>query len=76
MPIQVIPTRFVKTYIPTPISLPDDEWQGQTIAALLAHLAIPTEITLSILVNGERQAPEYALRAGDVIKLIPLLTGG
>ena len=44
--------------------------------ALLAHLAIPTEITLSILVNGERQAPNYALRAGDVVKLIPLLTGG
>jgi len=76
MDIQVIPAGFVKRYVPEPLSPSSAEWGGKAVAALILSLGIPSTISLSVLVNGEKQGNDYALREGDSVKLIPLMTGG
>ena len=76
MDIQVIPAGFVKRYVPQPLLLSPTEWGGKAVNDLVMSLGIPATISLSILVNGEKQQKDYALRAGDVVKLVPLMTGG
>ncbi len=76
MDIQIIPAGFVKRYVPQPLSLSSTEWGGKAVADLLMSLGIPSTVSLSILVNGEKQRNDYTLQEGDIVKLIPLMTGG
>ncbi len=48
---------------------------GQTVRAMLAALEVDSRSTV-VMVNGRRAAGEYVLRAGDQVKLMPLMTGG
>jgi molybdopterin converting factor small subunit len=54
------------------LELPD----GATVDDLAARVGIPGELPRLSLVNGREAAPEAALRAGDVVSLLPPLVGG
>ena len=47
-----------------------------TVAALIARLAIPAELSRVVLVNGHDVDDETRLRAGDVVDVFPPLAGG
>jgi molybdopterin converting factor small subunit len=47
-----------------------------TIAELIARLAIPTDLSRVVLVNGHDVEDDAALHAGDVIDVFPPLAGG
>ena len=49
---------------------------GETVADLIARLAIPAELSRVVLVNGLDVDDDVALRAGDVIDIFPPLAGG
>jgi sulfur carrier protein ThiS len=51
-------------------------WAGAALGDLLAGLLIPEGIAYVPLVNGERVKRSHVLADGDVIRLVPLLTGG
>ena len=47
-----------------------------TVAALIARLAIPAELSRIVLVNGHDVGDETSLRPGDVVDVFPPLAGG
>ena len=47
-----------------------------TVAALIAHLAIPQELSRVVLVNGHDVEDDATLSAGDVVDVFPPLAGG
>ena len=51
-------------------------WVGSSLGDLLAELPIPEGIAYVPLVNGERGERSQVLTDGDVVRLVPLLTGG
>ncbi len=56
----------------TALDLPD----GATVDDALRRLAIPADLPRLLLVNGRDVAADHALRAGDVLSIIPPLAGG
>jgi molybdopterin converting factor small subunit len=54
------------------VELPDTS----TIADLLHHLKIPTEMTALLMVNGTHQPPDTPLKDGETIAIFPPLAGG
>ena len=53
-----------------------DLGETATVAALIAHLEIPPELSRIVLVNGHDVEDDTALRSGDVIDVFPPLAGG
>ena len=49
---------------------------GQTIMEAVTALDIPTRQSVIALVNGLVADMSYQLKAGDVVRLIPQITGG
>ena len=49
---------------------------GSTLGDLLARLEIPEQEGVLLVVNGRTAAPGQALGEGDVVNLIPALSGG
>ena len=54
------------------IDLPD----RATIAELIHRLAIPTDLSRVVLVNGHDVEDDAPLHAGDVVDVFPPLAGG
>jgi len=50
--------------------------QGRTVAEILAKLGIPSALVAIVMVEGRQVMKDYVPRAGDVVKLIPLMGGG
>jgi len=76
MDISVQVGGFLKRYLSEPRSLSAQEWEGRDITELLAALGVPASVSAVALVNGRRRRKGYLLQTGDVVKLIPLMTGG
>jgi molybdopterin converting factor small subunit len=53
-----------------------DVTDGATIADLVRHLAIPTDLSRVVLVNGHDVEDEKRLSVGDVVDIFPPLAGG
>ncbi len=50
---------------------------GQTISQLMVDLSIDyNEDNLLLVANGQITTPNYALKDGDVVHLIPAISGG
>lgn len=49
---------------------------GITVDELLKELKIPSNTTNVIMVNGTHQGKAIALNEGDVVSVIPPVTGG
>ncbi len=50
---------------------------GESLAALLRRLGVPaSEVLLMVDARGQRLAPEHQPLAGDVVELLPALSGG
>lgn len=49
---------------------------GITVGELLEELKIPREATNVIMVNGVHSNKEHRLSDGDVVSVIPPITGG
>jgi hypothetical protein len=76
MNIEITSVGFLKRYMPQPMVVPYAEWRGRSLESLLAGLGIPANLSLSILVNGEKQRRDYLLQGGEKIRLVPILVGG
>ncbi|HIP96150.1 MAG TPA: MoaD/ThiS family protein [Anaerolineae bacterium] len=50
--------------------------RGRTVAEILAELGIPSALVAIVMVEGRQVMKDYVPRAGDVVKLIPLMGGG
>lgn len=50
--------------------------EGITIQDLLERLKIPSDITNVIMVNGSHRSKDTKLNEGDVVSIIPPITGG
>jgi len=50
--------------------------QDQTVAELLLEVGIPSALVAIVMVQGRQVMKDYVPRAGDVVKLIPLMGGG
>jgi molybdopterin converting factor small subunit len=50
--------------------------EGATVAAVCRHLAIPGDLPGLFLVNGLEASTDRRLRSGDVLTIIPPLSGG
>jgi len=50
--------------------------QGRTVAEILAKLGIPSALVAIVMVEGRQVMKDYVPRAGDAVKLIPLMGGG
>ena len=49
---------------------------GRTVREAVTALGMPPEIVALVLVNNERQAKDYYLQDGDVVKLAAVAGGG
>lgn len=50
--------------------------EGTTIQDLLDKLKIPANVTNVIMVNGSHRSKDTKLNDGDVVSIIPPITGG
>lgn len=50
--------------------------EGATVQDLLYSLKIPANITNVIMVNGAHKSKDTKLNEGDVVSIIPPVTGG
>lgn len=50
--------------------------EGSTVQYLLDNLKIPDNITNVIMVNGAHKSKDIKLNEGDVVSIIPPVTGG
>jgi molybdopterin converting factor small subunit len=50
--------------------------EGATLADLLGRLRVPSDIPRLLFVNGRDAAPGDRLQAGDVVSVLPPLSGG
>jgi sulfur carrier protein ThiS len=55
-----------------PVTLPDEA----TVADALAWAGVPPDTPLMVTLNGELARPDQPLREGDVIGLVPPISGG
>lgn len=55
-----------------PVSLPDDA----VVADALAWAGVPADTPLMVTLNGELARPHLPLREGDIIGLVPPISGG
>jgi sulfur carrier protein ThiS len=49
--------------------------EGMTLEALLDRVGIPGDAE-AVIVNGAYVRPEYVLRPGDHVQIIPFMSGG
>ncbi|HUG55959.1 MAG TPA: CoA transferase [Candidatus Limnocylindrales bacterium] len=49
---------------------------GRTVAALLRELGVPAGETAAFVVNGEQVDADRVLAAGDVLEVLPAISGG
>ena len=76
MDIGVVAVGFLREYVEQGVASLPGQWGGRELGSLLAALPIPDSLAYVALVNGERQPKSYQLEKGDVVKVVPLLTGG
>lgn len=50
--------------------------EGTTVQDLLEKLKIPANVTNVIMVNGIHKSKDTKLNEGDVVSIIPPITGG
>jgi molybdopterin converting factor small subunit len=50
--------------------------EGATIAELVRHLGVPSELAGVIVVSDEARSFEHALAEGDRVTMIPPVAGG
>jgi molybdopterin converting factor small subunit len=50
--------------------------EGATVDEVRRHLAIPGDLPSLFLVNGQEAPTDRRLRSGDVLTIIPPLSGG
>jgi molybdopterin converting factor small subunit len=50
--------------------------EGATVGDLVARLALPSELSRIVLVNGHDAEDDARLRPGDVVDVFPPLAGG
>jgi molybdopterin converting factor small subunit len=67
-------------YLPEPEkSIEEKEWEvpeGATVGFVLEKLKLPKEIRITVLVNNSSVGQKAVLKEGDVIHLLPQMTGG
>ena len=73
MKITVVPIGLIKKYAQGE-SL--DVREGTTSRELIGALKIPRELKMVSYVNGKQRGLDQALKDGDEVKLVTLLTGG
>jgi molybdopterin converting factor small subunit len=70
----------LRYYIPEPEkSIKEKEWEvpdGATVGFVLEKLKLPNEIRITVLVNNSSVGQKAVLKEGDVIHLLPQMTGG
>jgi sulfur carrier protein ThiS len=71
--ITVVPIGLIKKYAQGE-SL--DVREGTTSRELIGALKIPRELKMVSYVNGKQRGLDQALKDGDEVKLVTLLTGG
>lgn len=73
--ITLMPVGLLKKYVAgrERLAVPD---RGQTVAELLLEVGIPSALVAIVMVEGRQVMKDYIPRAGDVVKLIPLMGGG
>lgn len=76
MDIEIVAAGYLREHLKQGGDLPRDQWAGEELGELMASLPIPPDLAYVPLVNGERQPKSYRLQEGDLVKLIPLVTGG
>jgi sulfur carrier protein ThiS len=49
---------------------------GETVADLLRKAGLPEAEFGIVIVNGERQLPSYQPKEGEILELLPIISGG
>ena len=76
MGVQLIFLGLLKRYAGGHSVLTVEDAPGKSIIQLLAELSIPPALVGMALVNGCQRTKDYVLRDGDVVKLVPPISGG
>ena len=76
MDIKVVAVGYLAEFVEKGAASLVGQWDGRELGVLLAALPIPESLAYVALVNGERQPKSHLLSSGDVVKIVPLLTGG
>ncbi len=73
--IILIPVGLLKKYAGDRerLHMPDRDC---TVSELLAEVGIPSALVAIVMIEGRQVMKDYVPRAGDVVKLIPLMGGG
>lgn len=75
MAVQIEIVGILKDYVKTS---PDEiaPPKGQTVAALIEQIGLPSDLVAFVIVNGRQEAKTYTLKNGDHLKLLPFVGGG
>jgi len=70
----------LRYYLPEPEkSIKETEWEvpeGATVGFVLEKLKLPKEIRITVLVNNSSVGQKTVLKEGDIVHLLPQMTGG
>ena len=56
--------------------IPVEASPGETVADLIKKAGLPEFEFGIVVVNGERQLPSYQPRDGEMLELLPIISGG
>ena len=72
MTITIRPTGLIKRFV-TPDTVLED---ARTVGEAVTQLSLPEDIGLVMLVNGRTANWDTVLADGDILQLIPVISGG
>ncbi len=71
---------YLRYYLPASEKLFNNkEWEvpeDATVNDVLEKLRLPKEVRVSVLINNNRVDPKATLKDGDVIHILPQMSGG
>ncbi len=78
-PIRVtlrIPKSFCHYYPVRGELIPVEALPGETVADLIKKAGLPELEFGIVVVNGERELPSYQPKDGEILELLPIISGG